>query len=71
MVAQWGGGSWSNVDVTYITLPKSFTAWYTAICTDVGGARCIYACTAASVSRIKIFTPNAANLGCRYIAIGF
>lgn len=70
-IAQWGGASWSNKDIVYVNLPTSFTAWYTAISTDVGGARICYATTANSVSQIRIYTINAANLGCRWLAIGF
>ena len=70
-IAQWLLFGWSNLTEVVVGLPIAFQGYYSALSTDIGVARICYATNYHSKSQIKIFSPNAANIFARCIAIGF
>ena len=69
---QWGTLSWTNKTQVTITLPTSFSGYYSTIAGDVGDGRIVFATGNHKNTTFILHSPAASTVyGAFWLAVGF
>ena len=71
-IVQWGTLTWTNKTQVTITLPTSFSGYYSTIAGDVGAGRVVFATGNHTNTTFILFSPAASTVyGAFWLAVGY
>ena len=72
IILQWGTLTWTNKTQVTITLPTSFSGYYSSIAGDVGAGRIVFATGNHTKSTFILHSPSASSIyGAYWLAVGY